>query len=141
MGRFWVAWAAGFAWLTAAGAAQAQEVAGSKPERARVAFANALPKLDGGRLKATLVEVTYAAGDSSTAHTHPCPVVGYVIEGSYRTRSGNEPAAVYTAGQTFYEAPGAVHRVSANASKDRPVRFLAYFVCDSDAPLSAPVTE
>ena len=116
----------------------AQDETPPRPERARVAFAAALPKLDGSRLKATLVEVTYQPGDSSTAHRHPCPVIGYVIEGSYRTRSGAEPEAVYTAGQTFYEAPGAVHRVSANASRERPVRFLAYFVCDSDAPLTAP---
>lgn len=116
----------------------AQDETSPRPQRARVAFAAALPKLDGGRLKATLVEVTYQPGDSSTAHRHPCPVVGYVIEGSYRTKSGDEPEAVFTAGQTFYEAPGAVHRVSANASRDRPVRFLAYFVCDGEAPLTAP---
>jgi len=120
---------------------EAQDAQGRKVERARVAFARTLPKLDGGRLKATLVEVTYAPGDSSTAHRHPCPVIGYVIEGSFRTRSGDEPEAVYRAGETFYEAPGTVHRVSANASTDRPVRFLAYFVCDGDAPLSAPPSE
>jgi quercetin dioxygenase-like cupin family protein len=116
----------------------AQDGTARPPERARVAFAGALPKLDGSRLKATLVEVIYQPGDSSTAHRHPCPVVGYVIEGSYRTRSGDEPEAVFTAGQTFYEAPGAVHRVSANASRERPVRFLAYFICDGNAPLTAP---
>jgi quercetin dioxygenase-like cupin family protein len=116
----------------------AQDGTSHRPERARVAFAGALPTLEGSRLKATLVEVTYQPGDSSTAHRHPCPVVGYVIEGSYRTKSGDEPEAVFTAGQTFYEAPGAVHRVSANGSRDRPVRFLAYFVCDSEAPLTAP---
>lgn len=117
----------------------AQDGTSHRPERTHVAFGGALPKLEGSRLKATLVEVTYQPGDSSTAHRHPCPVVGYVIEGSYRTRSGDEPEAVFTAGQTFYEAPGSVHRVSANASRDRPVRFLAYFVCDSEAPLTAPV--
>jgi quercetin dioxygenase-like cupin family protein len=116
----------------------AQDGTARRPERARIAYADGLPALDGRRLKATLVEVTYQPGDSSTAHRHPCPVVGYVIEGAYRTRSGDEPEAVYTAGQTFYEAPGAVHRVSANASRERPVRFLAYFVCDSEAPLTAP---
>lgn len=116
----------------------AQDGTSPQPERARVAFAGALPRLEGSRLKATLVEVTYQPGDSSTAHRHPCPVVGYVIEGSYRTKSGDEPEAVFTAGQTFYEAPGAVHRVSANASRERPVRFLAYFVCESEGPLTAP---
>jgi quercetin dioxygenase-like cupin family protein len=124
--------------LAGASVASAQDQPAKQADRARVAFAGGLPRLDGRGLKATLVEVTYQPGDSSTAHRHPCPVIGYVIEGSYRTRSGAEPEAVYTAGQTFYEAPGAVHRVSANASRERPVRFLAYFVCDSDAPLTAP---
>ncbi len=138
----WKSWlGVAFAWLAMAPGVEAQEPPKPKAERARVAYADTLPRLDGGRLKATLVEVTYQPGDSSTAHSHPCPVVGYVIEGSYRTRSGAEPEAVYTAGQTFYEAPGAIHRVSANASSSRPVRFLAYFICDSDAPLSAPVSE
>lgn len=119
----------------------AQDAPAKQAERARVAFANPLPKLDGAKLRATVVEVTYQPGDSSTAHRHPCPVIGYVMEGSLRTKSGNEPEAIYTVGQTFYEAPGAVHRVSANASTERPVRFLAYFVCDTDAPLSAPVAK
>ena len=105
---------------------------------ARVAFTHALPTLDGKRLEATVVEVTYGPGQSSPPHRHPCPVVGYVIEGEYRTQSGSEPAVVYRAGQSFYEAPDAIHRLSANASTTRPVRFLAYFVCDRQGPLSVP---
>jgi len=116
--------------------AAAQDTTSASP--ARVALTRALPQLDGHRLEATLVEVTYGPGQSSAPHRHPCPVIGYVIEGEYRTQSGAEPAAVYRAGQTFYEAPDAVHRVSANASADRPVRFLAYFVCDRQGPLSVP---
>ncbi len=105
---------------------------------ARQVIARALPPLDGRRLEATLVEVTYGPGEGSSPHRHPCPVIGYVIEGAYRSRSGEEPEAVYRAGQSFYEAPDAVHRISANASPDRPVRFLAYFVCDRKGPLSTP---
>ena len=116
--------------------AAAQDTTSASP--ARVALTRALPQLDGHRLEATLVEVTYGPGQSSAPHRHPCPVIGYVLEGEYRTQSGAEPAAVYRAGQTFYEAPDAVHRVSANASADRPVRFLAYFVCDRQGPLSVP---
>lgn len=142
MRRRWIRFvlAVALAAMPAAGV-EAQDAPAPTPERARVAFSKALPRLDGARHKATVVEVTYAPGDSSTAHRHPCPVIGYVIEGSYRTKSGNEPEATYTTGQTFYEAPGAVHRVSANASRERPVRFLAYFVCDTDAPLSAPASQ
>ncbi|HKU62548.1 MAG TPA: cupin domain-containing protein [Gemmatimonadales bacterium] len=105
---------------------------------ARVAYTHALPSLDGRRLEATVVEVTYGPGQSSAPHRHPCPVIGYVIEGEYRTQSGKDSAAVYHAGQSFYEAPGAVHRISANASATQPVRFLAYFVCDRQGPLSVP---
>jgi quercetin dioxygenase-like cupin family protein len=46
--------------------------------------------------------------------------------------------AVYHAGGAFYEAPNQVHQVSANASQTDSVRFLAYFTCDRDTPLSVP---
>jgi quercetin dioxygenase-like cupin family protein len=78
----------------------------------------------------TLVEVSYGPGGSSKPHQHPCPVIAYVVSGALRSRVGEAPESTYTAGQTFYEPKGAEHRVSANASKDRPVTFLAIFVCD-----------
>jgi quercetin dioxygenase-like cupin family protein len=77
-----------------------------------------------------LVEVTYAPGGASKPHHHPCPVIAYVISGALRSRVGDGPDSTYTAGQTFYEPKGAEHRVSANASNERPVTFLAFFVCD-----------
>lgn len=112
-----------------------------RAEHARAALSHALPSMDGSKLEATIVEVSYAPGGSSPPHTHPCPVIGYVIDGALRTQSQGEPAATYSAGQSFYEAPNTVHVVSANASRDRPVRFLAYFVCDHRAPLVAPAPD
>lgn len=35
-------------------------------------------------------------------------------------------------------APNGVHQVSANASKQDSVRFLASFACDHDPPLTKP---
>jgi quercetin dioxygenase-like cupin family protein len=55
-------------------------------EQARVIFSHALPQLDGAHLKATVVEVTYGPGESSPPHSHPCPVVGYVIQGALRSQ-------------------------------------------------------
>jgi quercetin dioxygenase-like cupin family protein len=107
----------------------------------RLAFSHDLPRLEGSHLKATIVEVTYGPGESSPPHSHPCPVVGYVIEGALRTQVRGEAETIYRAGESFYEAPDGVHQVSANASGTRPVKFLAYFVCDHDAPLSAAVAE
>lgn len=110
-------------------------------EKARIAFSHALPRLDGAHLKATIVEVTYGPGGSSPPHSHPCPVIGYVIEGELRTQVKGQPEEIYKAGQSFYEAPNGIHMISANASDKAPVKFLAYFVCDHDTPLSVAPSE
>jgi quercetin dioxygenase-like cupin family protein len=110
-------------------------------DRAHVALAHALPKLDGAHLKASVVEVHYGPGESSPQHSHPCSVVGYVVEGAIRTQVKGEPEAIYKAGEAFYEAPNGIHEVSANASQTQPATFIAYFVCDHDTPLSINVPE
>jgi quercetin dioxygenase-like cupin family protein len=112
-----------------------------KTGRDRVVFSQPLPTLDGSHLKVTIVEVTYGAGESSPPHSHPCPVIGYVIDGVLRTQVKGENEHIYQAGESFYEAPNGIHQVSANASQTAPVKFLAYFVCDHEVPLSvAPPT-
>jgi quercetin dioxygenase-like cupin family protein len=110
-------------------------------ERARIALSHSLPKLDGAHLKATVVEVNYGPGESSQPHSHPCAVIGCVVEGLLRTQVKGEPQAIYKPGETFYEAPNGVHVISANASQTEPARFVAFFVCDRDAPLSADALE
>jgi quercetin dioxygenase-like cupin family protein len=110
----------------------------SSAKQVRVAFTQALPQLDGGHLKATLVEVTYGPGAFSPPHSHPCPVIVYVVKGTLRAKVKGEPEAVYHAGESFYEAPNGVHEISANASKTEAVKFVAYFVCDHDTELSVP---
>jgi quercetin dioxygenase-like cupin family protein len=107
----------------------------------RTVNAIVLPAMDGGRLKATVVEVAYGPGASSPPHSHSCPVIGYVVEGTLRTQVKGQPAAVYQAGESFYEAPNGVHQVSANASDRKRARLLAYFICDRDTPLSTPVAD
>jgi quercetin dioxygenase-like cupin family protein len=108
-------------------------------EHGRVVFSHPLPVLDGRRLKATVVEVDYGPGGASPPHSHPCPVIGYVVSGAIRTQVKGGPEEIVKAGQSFYEAPNGVHLVSANASRTEPAKLLAYFVCDGDAPLSTPV--
>jgi quercetin dioxygenase-like cupin family protein len=121
------------------GHAQQKSEPSHQHDRARVSLATALPKLDGDHLRATLVEVYYGPGEASPPHSHPCAVVGYVVQGAIRTQVKGEPLALYKAGESFYEAPNRVHAVSANASSSEPAKFVAYFVCDHEAPLSADV--
>ena len=58
-----------------------------------------------------------------------------------RMQVRGQPERIYKPGDTFFEAPTDVHVVSANASQDKPARFLAYFICDHKTPPSIPVTD
>jgi len=130
-------WASCFVWAQASAAAPPS---GTK-DRARVMLARTLPKLDGAHLRATLVEVSYGPGEASPPHSHPCPVIGHVVEGTIRTQVKGEPEMIYKAGESFYEPAGGVHMVSANGSAWEPAKFIALFVCDHEAPLSTNVPQ
>ena len=119
---------------------QGASAASQETTAARVhpAFSHELPRLNGEHLSAKLVEVSYGPGGSSPPHSHPCPVIGYVLDGAIRSQVRGQPESTYRAGESFYEAPNGVHQVSANASRTAPARLLAYFVCDRDAPLTTP---
>lgn len=116
--------------LTVAGCATPE------PQHARLAIDQQLPALDGAALRVAMVEVTYAPGESSAPHAHGCPVVGYVVSGAVRMQVEGQAPDTYHAGETFYEAPGVEHIMSTNASREMPAKFLAWFTCDSEAPLS-----
>jgi quercetin dioxygenase-like cupin family protein len=129
--------------LSLAGCGAARELANATVDttaHAQVVLSHQLPALDGDHLAVTIVEVRYGPGGRSAPHRHPCPVVGYILEGSFQSQVEGEAEHTYTAGQSFYEAANAVHLVSANASRERPLRFLASFTCDRATPLSMPVS-
>jgi quercetin dioxygenase-like cupin family protein len=115
-------------------------VADPPPEaRVRTVFSQALPQMDAAHLQVNTVEVTYPPGGSSTPHSHPCPVIGYVLKGAVRMQVKGGTESIYRVGDSFYEAPNGIHMVSANASKKEPATFLAYFICDHSGPLSVKV--
>src|SRR3954463_13198475 len=96
-------WVAGTATATILLAGVVVVVGQTPAAGSRLAFSHALPAMQGDRLQAKMVEVTYGPGESSPAHRHPCPVVGYVLEGSIRSKVGSGPEMVYKAGEAFYE--------------------------------------
>jgi quercetin dioxygenase-like cupin family protein len=95
------------------------------------AFRQDIPNVAGKSLVASVVE--YAPGAKSTPHRHANSafIAAYVLSGSVRSQVNDEPVKVYKAGESFFEAPGAHHRVSENASPTEPARMLAIFVVDS----------
>ena len=135
--RFFILLAVFFSTASAAVQASSSQL---KP-RARTVFHQALPSLDGTKLQVTTVEVTYPPGGSSMPHTHPCPVVGYVLRGAVRMQVQGGPESLYKAGESFYEPPNGIHVVSKNASAKVPATFLAYFICDHSAALSVEVPQ
>jgi len=102
-------------------------------------FSHALPNVPGKSLVA--VEVSYPPGGASAAHHHARSafIYAYVVSGAIQSQVDDGPARVYKAGESFYEVPGAHHRISRNASKTQPAKLLAVFVVDTgDQPLTTP---
>jgi len=58
-------------------------------------------------------------------------VVGYVMSGTTLNKMNDEPMKTLKRGDTWYEAPGCHHKISANASSTEPLTLLATFVVDS----------
>jgi hypothetical protein len=48
-----------------------------------------------------------------------------------RSQLEGEPLRVYRAGQSWTEPPNSHHVVSANASKTKPARLIAYVIADN----------
>jgi quercetin dioxygenase-like cupin family protein len=94
-------------------------------------FERDLPNVPGKSLLA--VEVAYPPGGASRPHRHPASafIYAYVVSGAVVSAVDGERPRVYRAGESFYEAPGAHHRISRNASRTKPARLLAVFVKDS----------
>ena len=102
-------------------------------------FSQDLPPVSLHGWKMTALEITYAPGQVDRAHRHIGFVFGYVLEGDLRFKVDGGEETTYHAGQMFYEKPGSVHRVSANASATKPCRFLAMVFVDKTKPLTEPV--
>ena len=102
-------------------------------------FSHAVTNIPGKSLVA--VEVLYPPGGASLPHSHAKSafIYAYVVSGAIESQVDNQPARIYTAGQSFYEEPGAHHRISRNASKSEPAKLLAVFIVDTgDTPLTTP---
>lgn len=112
----------------------------SKVETVKKNFEAAIATIPGKSLVA--VEVDYGPGEASPSHTHAKSsfIYAYVISGAIESKVNDENARVYRAGESWSEAPGALHSISRNASKTEPGKLLAVFVVDSnDKALTTPV--
>ena len=87
----------------------------------------------------TMLTVTYAPGESSSAHRHHAHVFVYVLEGSVIMQVAGGEAKQLRPGETFYEKPSDIHVVSKNASATKPAKILVMMLKDKDKPVLEPV--
>jgi len=87
----------------------------------------------------TTVIVDFPPNAFTGPHRHPGSVTAYVIEGVVRSQMEGTPAADYHSGQTWFEAPYALHAFAENPDPLHPAKLLATFVTDSGCgPLVLP---
>jgi quercetin dioxygenase-like cupin family protein len=124
--------------LITAGLALATPAVGAAPDGALAPnFAHPISNIPGKSLVA--VVVTYPPGGATPPHHHAKSafIYGYVLSGVIQSQVEGEPAKTLTAGESFYETPGAHHVVSRNMSATEPAKLLAVFVVDTgDTPLT-----
>lgn len=80
--------------------------------------------------QALMITVAYRPGGASLPHRHDAQVFVYVLDGEVTMQVDGKPPETLRAGQTFYEGPGDVHRVSANASATAPAKLLVFMIKD-----------
>lgn len=120
-------------------AAAEQAAAGGQSAAGRkVVFQHDLPNVTLDNWAATVVEVSYAPGESSKAHRHPGITLAYVLEGEIRSKVGDGPEKTYAAGEMFIETPNELHAVSANASSTKPAKLLAVLLAEKGKTLTTP---
>jgi quercetin dioxygenase-like cupin family protein len=88
-----------------------------------------------------MLTVTYRPGGASLPHRHDAQVFVYVLEGEMTMQTDGHAAVTLRPGQTFYEGPDDIHRVSANASKTAAAKILVFMIKDKSKPVSRAVTE
>lgn len=118
-----------------AGAAPSPAALGSRPAtQVKQATCEKLPHVPGKSL--TTVLVHFPPDGFSPRHRHAGSVTAYVLSGTVRSQLNNGPIETFSAGQSFFEAPGTIHTFAENASKTEPAEILAIFVAEDCAQLT-----
>jgi len=120
-----------FAAASVSGAPLVQPETPRSASKRRVVIKQGLP----GRpaLELTLVEVTYPPGAGSPTHLHAQGVAAFVVAGAVISQVDDAPEKTFRAGEAWWEPPGAIHRVSRNASSAEPATLLAIYIAPKGA--------
>lgn len=107
---------------------------GSSSSKVEIVASHAIPDMPGKRV--TIVRVTYGPGGFTPPHRHGGTVTAYITKGRIKSKLDDGPVEIFDVGQSFFEPPGTIHYVSANASNTESAELIAVFVADEGAQLT-----
>ncbi len=81
-----------------------------------------------------LVEATIPVGGREGRHSHPGPLLAYVLEGTFTVEYQGKPTVTYQAGESFFVEAGNIHEGINNGNT--PVRVIATFIVEEGRPLT-----
>jgi len=121
---------AGLILAFALGALAREHAAPPAQDSVKIKFEHAITNIPEKKMIA--VEVDYPPGAKSVSHHHASSafIYIYVLKGAVRSQVDDQPVKIYKQGESWYEAPGAHHKISENYSSTEPAKLLAVFVVD-----------
>jgi quercetin dioxygenase-like cupin family protein len=79
-------------------------------------------------------EIRFGPHQETGLHKHPCPVIGYVAEGTALLEVEGQPPVLLPAGSSFHEPANTVILRFDNAG-DAPMTFIAHYLMHGEHPL------
>ena len=73
-------------------------------------------------------EVNMTGGQEAPKHLHPCPVVGYIVSGRVLFQIEGQESKILKEGDAFYEPKNKTILHFDNASKDKPLIFVPFYL-------------
>jgi len=80
-------------------------------------------------------EIRMEPGQQGGRHLHPCPVLGYIVEGLATYQVEGEATQTLPAGSAFYEPAEAIIANFCNASETESMTFVAFYLLDGEQEL------
>lgn len=77
-------------------------------------------------------EIIFKPLQKTGLHEHPCPVVGYIAEGTALFQVEGKALQVLKAGEAFFEPAKTVIRHFDNASDRDILKFIAFYLIDDE---------
>jgi quercetin dioxygenase-like cupin family protein len=81
--------------------------------------------------KVEIKEIVFQPGQKTGLHFHPCPVVGYIAEGTVAFQIEGGEEKTLRAGDAFFEPPNAKILRFDNASSSKGMKFIAFYLLDA----------